>query len=189
MITIYGLHTGDEVIRYVGQTRQEPHKRLQKHRSNAKYRMPYNPEFKAWLNLSSVEFIVLARVEENGDAAEAEWIAKFPNLFNRTTGGVVGFTVSDETVALHEGDKNHFYGQHLRGADNPFFGRRHAVETRTKVSGQRNANAKLTREQVDEIIRRRNAGERQKDLAMEFGVGQMQVSRIVRGLRWGNGLS
>lgn len=44
----------------------------------------------------------------------------------------------------------------------------------------------LTEDQVREIVRRYRSGEKQRALATLFGVGQMEISRIVRGLRWGH---
>jgi predicted XRE-type DNA-binding protein len=43
---------------------------------------------------------------------------------------------------------------------------------------------KLSPEQVDELRQRAASGEIQRDLAVHFGIGQSQVSRIVRGECW-----
>jgi hypothetical protein len=48
-------------------------------------------------------------------------------------------------------------------------------------SGKRNPNAKLTPRQVSNIRRRYEDGWTQTRLAAEYGVGQPQISRIVRG--------
>jgi hypothetical protein len=51
--------------------------------------------------------------------------------------------------------------------------------------GIKHHNAKLTPEQIEEIRTRYAAGGiMQKELAKEFGIGNMQASRIIRGLRW-----
>lgn len=50
------------------------------------------------------------------------------------------------------------------------------------ASGENHSKAKLTRKQVDEI--RRRAGERQVDLAREFGVHQVTISHVIRFKRW-----
>lgn len=50
--------------------------------------------------------------------------------------------------------------------------------------GERNPSARLTREQVVEIRRRRKEGEKQKDLAAEYGVSATQISRIVNKKKW-----
>lgn len=44
--------------------------------------------------------------------------------------------------------------------------------------------AKLTPEQVRDIRARQSAGERQCDLAAEYGVARPTISYIVRGLKW-----
>lgn len=50
--------------------------------------------------------------------------------------------------------------------------------------GEKNGDARLTNHQALEIYRRAQSGERQRDLADEFGVGQSTVSRIARGESW-----
>ena len=53
-----------------------------------------------------------------------------------------------------------------------------------KLPGESNPQAKLVAEQVLEIRRRREAGETITSLARDFHVGDMQISRICRRLRW-----
>lgn len=50
---------------------------------------------------------------------------------------------------------------------------------------RRGSNSKLTREQVQEIYRRRQAGERGVALAREFAVAQSTISWINTGKTWG----
>jgi hypothetical protein len=51
--------------------------------------------------------------------------------------------------------------------------------------GERNAKAKLSEAQVFEIHRRYRAGDGSTHtLAREYGVGQMAISRLLRGERW-----
>lgn len=52
------------------------------------------------------------------------------------------------------------------------------------LCGEDNATAKLTAAQVDEIRRRVAAGDRQVDVAADFGIIQAHVSRIKRGASW-----
>lgn len=54
----------------------------------------------------------------------------------------------------------------------------------TMLFGEDNGATKLTSAQVQEIVRRYNAGESQRALASVFGVKQPQISRIVTGKRW-----
>ena len=51
---------------------------------------------------------------------------------------------------------------------------------RPRLKGETHPNAKLTQSQVDEIRLQHMAGARQVDLAAVYGVGQKQISRIVR---------
>jgi hypothetical protein len=50
--------------------------------------------------------------------------------------------------------------------------------------GDRNGRARLTWEQVREIRRRWAAGEQQRSLAREFGLGSTTVGHIVHGRHW-----
>ena len=50
--------------------------------------------------------------------------------------------------------------------------------------GAKHGRSKLNVGQVVEIRRRYMAGEKQKDLAAEFGVGRPQLHRIVKNQRW-----
>lgn len=53
-------------------------------------------------------------------------------------------------------------------------------------TGEQHGAAKLTREQVDQILSRHSAGERQAALAREFNVNYRTVHAIVRGTTWRN---
>ena len=55
---------------------------------------------------------------------------------------------------------------------------------RGQPKGQEHSQAKLTEDQVREILRRLAAGERQQDLAEAFGVTPSNVSHIKRGVSW-----
>lgn len=54
----------------------------------------------------------------------------------------------------------------------------------TDLRGEALPYAKLTADKVREIRRRAEAGERQGELAREFGVGDPQIHRIVKRERW-----
>lgn len=61
-------------------------------------------------------------------------------------------------------------------------GKQRTQERSLQFSGERNADAHLTDEQADDIIRRYQAGGvSQYALAQEFGVSQTNISQIVRG--------
>lgn len=75
--------------------------------------------------------------------------------------------------------EHHFLGTHKDNTQDMIRKGRKA-----DARGEKAGGAKVTAAQVAEIRARRAAGEQQKDLAREFGLGEMQVSRIVRGQRW-----
>lgn len=52
------------------------------------------------------------------------------------------------------------------------------------LRGEQCASAKLTEDQVREIRRRVKNGERQKDIAKEYGLQQWSISDIVRRRNW-----
>lgn len=59
-----------------------------------------------------------------------------------------------------------------------------AVRHGTTTKGSKNRHAKLTDEQVSEIKRRLDTGEKQKDIAEWFGVSQPTISEIKSGKAW-----
>lgn len=61
---------------------------------------------------------------------------------------------------------------------------RDAMAKGRKATGECNGLAKLTETQVREIRRRYGAGETQRPLAREFGVGQTTVGSVVRLETW-----
>lgn len=58
------------------------------------------------------------------------------------------------------------------------------MNTGRSASGERNAMAKLTQADVDEIRKLRAAGWKQRELAVRFGVGVGAISKIELGQRW-----
>jgi hypothetical protein len=56
----------------------------------------------------------------------------------------------------------------------------------TKLYGEQNGKAKLTRAAVLAIRRMCRRGVYQKTVAKQFGVGEATVSYVVNGGRWGN---
>ena len=91
LCTVYGLHCGDDVIRYVGQTRNDLQTRLGWHLLNAK---TGNLDVNLWIRwrIEAGEVIHIVPLEEEAkwDVAERVWInrlgAKGP-LLNMTRGG------------------------------------------------------------------------------------------------------
>ena len=58
------------------------------------------------------------------------------------------------------------------------------VEAGDTPWGEANGKAKLTEAQVRDIKARQASGERQADLAREYGVSRPTISNIIRGKRW-----
>lgn len=65
--------------------------------------------------------------------------------YNIEPGGGSIFGLSEETkkklsiahTGLHQGEKNNFYGIHMYGQENPFYGKKHTKESRQKMSQSR----------------------------------------------------
>lgn len=189
--TIYGIHSGDGIVRYVGQTRRPVSIRFGQHVSVA-HRNPtaYSVEFHKWLaDSDSAAYIVLEEsvpVSEL-DARESFWVSELSEnkLFNSTDGGARSFKITNaEVIESRSGERNYFYGKSFYGESNPFHGKKHSPETVEKLSGgSKKLSTKLSVQDVIEIRERAAAGEIQAQLAREYGVGPMQISRIVNGTR------
>lgn len=60
----------------------------------------------------------------------------------------------------------------------------HAVRLGLAPFGQRKPSARLTDDEARQIVRRRAAGERSKDLAAEFGLAACTIANLVGGRNW-----
>lgn len=63
------------------------------------------------------------------------------------------------------------------------FGHRHASNL-VRNNGTQKHNSKITKENVEDIRTRIDAGELRTNLASEYGISAMQVTRIVRNENW-----
>lgn len=73
----------------------------------------------------------------------------------------------------------------MSGANNHFYGKQHTTETIKKISGENSKSAKLTSEQVLEIISLFKSGQyTQKQIGIMYNISQQQISRIITGQRW-----
>lgn len=70
-------------------------------------------------------------------------------------------------------------GRHARGKNSGW-----GLHPERQTKGEASHHAKLTEAKVREIRQRSAAGETGRSLAVAFGVDPMQISRIVRRLRW-----
>lgn len=97
---------------------------------------------------------------------------------------LAGRTLGTEDVVCHRCDNRRcvnpahlFVATHADNvADMVAKGRQHKGET--------HGLAKLTEAQAREVLRLHAAGLRHTEIARAFGIGDVQVSRIVRGKRW-----
>ena len=82
IIVVYGLHAGDGVVRYIGQT-SDPIRRIRSHRTRSSKR---GRELQQWLESINfdVQMVTLARVrsDDEANALEAAFIDNTPNLCN-----------------------------------------------------------------------------------------------------------
>lgn len=91
---VYGLHSGDEVIRYVGMTTVKLSRRLYEHRRMAKLGQVNRPVYR-WMQKygpENVQAVVLEQLDGPEGLAELEiaWVAKLRetnDLLNLTDGG------------------------------------------------------------------------------------------------------
>lgn len=147
------------------------------------------------------------------DLAEAVTISRFWRLVDqpgpeecwhwqgdRNRDGYGVFHHQGRMVGAHElalsfttGEKRHPDLDTCHACDNPpcvnpahlrFDTRQSNVDDMLARRGPNTTRRKLTDEQVVTIRERRALGARQMDLAEQFGVGDGQISMIVRGLRW-----
>lgn len=162
---IYGLHAGDGVIRYVGQTTRLK-ARMTEHviHSRTKASRAGIP-LDQWIR--SIEVLHVTLLEQNVaagelDRLEREWIVRLDmrTLFNRTTGG-------------------HDMPQ---GEAHNWFGRKHSAETRAKM---RKGRELFTMEQVTGIRERVARGETRRAIAREFGVAAPTIEKMVKGVTYG----
>lgn len=66
----------------------------------------------------------------------------------------------------------------ISGEKNPFFGKRHTAETKEKISGSNNGNAKLSKEDVKDIESLLDRGVIMSEVARRFNVSLQTISRI-----------
>jgi hypothetical protein len=53
-----------------------------------------------------------------------------------------------------------------------------------EIQGEKNFNAKLNKNIITDIFKRLDNGEKQKDIAKDYGVYPTTISKIACGLRW-----
>lgn len=107
---------------------------------------------------------------------------KFFMTHRLVAGAFIGPCPQGMEVAHKDGDKKNCTLSNLR-YDTPKGNHADKKLHGTQPCGSNNASSKLTDAQVLEIRRRANTSS-QKALSREFGVGPVQISRIIRRERW-----
>lgn len=176
---IYGLHSGDGRVWYIGQTRQPLGARLAQLKSRAKAGTMGNSDLAQKIIASDTIEIVSIQITDSLDDAEATWIGRLKPSFNRQSGGSSGFYLADSSRAkIGVAALAQFARQ-----GNPFEGKTHSAESIAKIRKARQSWGKLSEAEVAEI--RENAeGLTQRKLAERYGVSQQHVSDIVTHRRW-----
>ncbi len=96
----------------------------------------------------------------------------------------IGLRPFDSAEVCHfDGSRSNDHYNNLRwgtNSDNKADMLRHG----TRMMGEQHPQGRLTAGDVEDVRRRCTAGELQRVVAAQFGIGQSHVSRIVRGVRW-----
>lgn len=195
MIGIYGIKNKINGNIYIGQS-IKIERRWTAHKADLKKNKHPNQCLLNSYNKygkDNFEFLILEQCEkEELNSLEESWINKFPKskLFNRN------FHITDL-----RGEKNPFFGKkhsiktkkklsilkknNYKGEFNPNFGKKQSKETRLKMTLKR-AKCGLTIENILEIKEMLLFGIKHKVIAEKFKVGRTLISRISSGARWSN---
>ena len=171
---VYGLHSGDGLIWYVGQTSQSLRRRLWEHRSRARAGTASKPKADRIVAAGKSLEIVLLYEGADADCAERAFIADLMPVTNRQSGGRAGYSLDGEVRSA--------ISSKLAGRETGMRGK-----SRPELSqpGESNAGAKLTQAQVDQIrFDYAMGGVSQSALGAEYGVSQSHISAIIRKKRW-----
>lgn len=190
---VYGLHNGDENIRYVGST-LDPRRRLNEHRSQAHIEKVANrkngAELAQWLaDNNPVTMTILEETPSEGRALaekEADWTRRLSGLFNTHYGWE---TLRGENHPWwgrkHTVEWRQEQSEKVRGEKHPMFGRKHTPETialyTEQRSGTKNPNALFSEQEVRYYRGKWAEGKSIRALAEEAGVVHSTMNRLVKG--------
>lgn len=202
---IYGLHNGDNVIRYVGRTSRGLDQRLWEHKNNS--RLGQRRPVYDWMRkhgADRIQGIVLEVCASAEDTIDREkfWIVKLSSngLMNchDVLDGVVRIP-KDARVKISESLKKYFASEGY-----PRLGQKHTPETRAKLSalatgrtpwnkgkpgsqpvrtGDQSGRSKLTEVQVRQIIKE-GKWSTYPEMGKKWGVTPEQISLILRNKSW-----
>lgn len=192
---IYGLHAGDGIVRYIGQTVRPIQQRFIEHVYDS--RKGITRPLHNWMrkNEGLVEYLIL----EEGvpwnilDRVETDWIAYSRiwgiSILNLGNGGVstAGFIHTPESRQKMSEAK-----RKLVGTESPRWGVKASPELRAKLSaahvglqrGEKHPRSKFTESQVRVIKQRLAAGESVRQIANDHGVTASAIDGIKRGTTW-----
>ena len=211
---IYGLHSGDEVIRYVGKTSKGARVRLGQHISVATHQPGYPVH--RWMRkhgVGTIQFTILEVLTTESDSAQQEiqWIEKLgtlvPTGLNVTTGGegVPGRVVSepnrqrlshshlgnthtaDTRAKMSATRKAHgTWNRGVKGEGNSMFGKKNpgAAAAARLRAGSLASSARLTEEQIPLIFALRVAGADLVAIGENFEVSATTVRDVLRRTTW-----
>lgn len=211
---IYGLHSGDGVIRYVGKTSKGARVRLGQHISVATHQPGYPVH--RWMRkhgVGTIQFTILEvlTTESNSAQREIRWIEKLGTLvpagLNVTTGGegVPGRVVSElnrqRLSVSHLGNthttearakmsatrKAHgTWNRGVKGEGNSMFGKKNpgAAAAARLRAGSLAPSARLTESQIPLIFDQRIAGDDLATLGERFSVSPATIRDVLMRKTW-----
>ena len=189
---IYGLHSTDGVIRYVGQTSLGLAHRMKSHRLGGNKHLPVAKWIKSH-GQETIEATVLATAAsvDELDDIEVKWIEE---LHTRIADGGMNITAGGKGVRgmTWSAEKRAAQSKRLQGEGHPRWGHANSPEMRAKISaanrgkmgGENGGNHKLKTTQVLEIVQRRALGETLVAIAADYDISANQVSWIFLGKSW-----
>jgi group I intron endonuclease len=207
---IYMIHNIVNNKVYIGKT-NDIKKRWARHRANVasknmEVKKPIHWAIKKY-GLDNFIFSVIQKFtsEEECLKAETYWIRHFKST-NRKYGynlaaagmGSSGFQLSQKTKdkisRANKGLKRtesmkKFRSDNMLGSKNHFYGKTHSEEMKIKLSGENSKSAKLSSNQVNDIIYLFNnkIHSSQRQLSKMYCVSQQHISRIINRLRRARG--
>ena len=183
------MHTSPSGKRYIGITSKNPPElRWENGYGYRKHDRFWNAiELYKWKNFKH-EILYDNLTMDEANKKEVELISLYKSNqrefgYNIEPGGGATYGMSEETKkkisiahkGMHTGEKNYFYGVHMNGIDNPFYGKKHTEESREKMSmsrsGHKNWQCKAVYSpELDRIFWGAKAVE------IEFGVGRSRIT-------------
>jgi len=185
---VYGLHSGDGAIRYIGLT-VNPRVRRNEHRSHAHLAKASNRDYAEWaLENHPVQMAIISEhpdlssglVEEMRITAErmSDW-----NLLNKAIGRKTPTgPASPAWGTKHTLEWKSAMSKRMSGENHHFYGKKLSPEHRAKMGkpGSLNHNAILSLDDVLDVRAVHALGATVKDIATAYDVRYSTILRVVR---------